>query len=139
MTDGVQRNGSVGLVLVSHSSSIAQGVAELVGQVAGPDVRIDPVGGGPEGSLGTDGAEVLRVLREAAAGEGSVVLMDLGSSILAVRAALEELAPDQRARLLLADAPLVEGAIAAGVAASTGASTEEVARAAEEARSAAKL
>jgi PTS hybrid protein len=139
MTDDVPRNGFVGLVLVSHSASIAQGVAELVGQVAGPDVRIDPVGGGPEGSLGTDGAEVLRALREAAKGEGSVVLMDLGSSILAVRAALQELAPDERSRLLLADAPLVEGAIAAGVAASIGASTEEVARAAEEARSAAKL
>lgn len=139
MTDDVPRNGFVGLVLVSHSASIAQGVAELVGQVAGPDVRIDPVGGGPEGSLGTDGAEVLRALREGAKGNGSVVLMDLGSSILAVRAALQELAPDERSRLLLADAPLVEGAIAAGVAASIGASTEEVARAAEEARSAAKL
>lgn len=139
MTPGVQGNGSVGLVLVSHSASIADGVAELVGQVAGPDVRIDPVGGGPQGSLGTDGARVFEALREAAKGEGSVVLMDLGSSILAVRAALEDLSPDERLRLVLADAPLVEGAIAAGVAASTGASAQEVAQAAEEARSAPKL
>ena len=139
MTVEEQTNGSVGLVLVSHSASIADGVAELVAQVAGPEVRIDPVGGGPEGSLGTDGARVLQALREAAAGTGSVILMDLGSSILAVRAALEDLSPAERSRLLLADAPLVEGAVAAGVAASTGATTEEVARAAEEARSAAKL
>jgi phosphoenolpyruvate---glycerone phosphotransferase subunit DhaM len=139
MTAGGQINGSVGLVLVSHSASIAEGVAELVGQVAGPDVRIDPVGGGPQGSLGTDGERVFEALRQGANGEGSVVLMDLGSSILAVRAALEDLTPDERSRLVLADAPLVEGALAAGVAASTGASPEEVARAAEEARSVAKL
>ena len=139
MTTGVQGNGSVGLVLVSHSALIADGVAELVRQVAGPDVRIDPVGGGPEGSLGTDGGKVFDVLRNAAEGAGSVVLMDLGSSILAVRAALEELSPDETSRLVLADAPLVEGAVAAGVAASIGASPQEVARAAEEARSAAKL
>jgi phosphoenolpyruvate---glycerone phosphotransferase subunit DhaM len=139
MTDGVQQNGSVGLVLVSHSASIADGVAELVAQVAGPEVRIDAVGGGPQGSLGTDGARVFQALREAATGTGSVVLMDLGSSILAVRAALEDLSPDERSRLLLADAPLVEGAVAAGVAASTGATADEVARAAEGARSAAKL
>ncbi len=139
MTADVQGNGSVSLVLVSHSASIADGVAELVGQVAGPEVRIDPVGGGPDGSLGTDGARVFEALREAAKGGGSVVLMDLGSSILAVRAALEELSPAERARLLLADAPLVEGAVAAGVTASTGAAAEQVALAAEEARSAPKL
>lgn len=139
MTKDAASNGFVGLVLVSHSASIAEGVAELVGQVAGPDVKIDAVGGGPEGSLGTDGGRVLQALREAARDEGSVVLMDLGSSILAVRGALEELSPDEQARLLLADAPLVEGAIAAGVAASTGAPAAEVARAAEEARRAAKL
>lgn len=139
MTAVGQSNGSAGLVLVSHSALIAEGVAELVGQVAGPDVRIDPVGGGPQGSLGTDGGKVFEALREAAKGQGSVVLMDLGSSILAVRAALEDLSPDERLRLVLADAPLVEGAIAAGVAASTGASPQEAARAAEEARNVAKL
>jgi PTS hybrid protein len=139
VTADVQRNGSVGLVLVSHSASIANGVAELVGQVAGPDVRIDPVGGGPQGSLGTDGARVFEALRAGAGGEGSVVLMDLGSSILAVRAALEELSPDERSQLLLADAPFVEGAVAAGVTASTGAPPDEVARAAEDARNAPKL
>ena len=139
MTDSVPQNGSVGLVLVSHSASIADGVAELVGQVAGPDVRIEAVGGGPEGSLGTDGERVLAALRRAAGTTGSVVLMDLGSSILSVRAAVEELSAEERDRLLLADAPFVEGAVAAGVAASTGAPADEVARAAEEARSAAKL
>ena len=134
-----RRNGLVGLVVVSHSAAIADGLAEVVSQVAGPDVCVLAVGGGPDGSIGTDGAEVLRALREVAQGSGGVVLMDLGSSVLSVRAALEELAPDERERVLAVDAPLVEGAVAAGVTASTGASPAEVAAAAMEARSAAKL
>jgi PTS hybrid protein len=137
--DATGRNGYVGLVLVSHSASIAEGLAELVGQVAGPDVQIIAAGGGPDGSLGTDGAKVSRALQDAAQGSGAVVLMDLGSSVLSVRAALAVLDEETSARLVVADAPLVEGAIAAGVTASTGATAEEVAAAAREARSVVKF
>jgi dihydroxyacetone kinase DhaKLM complex PTS-EIIA-like component DhaM len=78
-------------------------------------------------------------MRQADVGAGAVVLVDLGSSVLSVRAALAELPADEALSFVLADAPLVEGAVAAGVTASTGASLVEVARAAEEARSVAKL
>jgi phosphoenolpyruvate---glycerone phosphotransferase subunit DhaM len=132
-------NGLVGLVLVSHSASIAEGLAELVAQVAGPGVAIVTAGGGPDDSLGTDGGRVLEALREADSSAGTVVLVDLGSSLLSVRAALNELSRDQAARVVLADCPLVEGAIAAGVIASTGAPLADVAAAAEEARGARKL
>lgn len=134
-----RRNGLVALVVVSHSAAIADGLAEVVSQVAGPEVSIFPVGGGPEGSIGTDGARVLEALQEAAQGAGGVVLMDLGSSVLSVRAALEELTSAERERVIAVDAPLVEGAVAAGVTASTGASAAEVAAAAMEARTAVKL
>jgi phosphoenolpyruvate---glycerone phosphotransferase subunit DhaM len=132
-------NGFVGLVIISHSAPLAQGLAELVGQVAGPDVPIEAIGGGPEGSLGTDGGRVLEALQRAAQGSGSVVLMDLGSSVLSVKAALGELGEDELALLRVADAPLVEGAVAAGVMASTGDDVDGVLRAAEEARHARKL
>jgi phosphoenolpyruvate---glycerone phosphotransferase subunit DhaM len=132
-------NGFVGLVLVSHSSPIAEGLAELAAQVAGPSVPIVAVGGAADGSLGTDGGKVLDALRKAAAAGGAVVLMDLGSSVLSVRAAQAELSSEERERLVIADAPLVEGAIAAAVTASTGASRQEVAAAAQEARSVSKL
>jgi len=72
-------------------------------------------------------------------GAGAVVLADLGSSLLSVKAALAELSTAEAERIVLADAPLVEGAIAAGVTASTGASLAEVVVAAEEARSVTKL
>jgi PTS hybrid protein len=129
----------VGLVLVSHSRLIAEELAKLVAQVAGPEVPIIPVGGGPNGSFGTDGGRVLDALRQAAAGGGAVVLMDLGSSVLSVRAALPELDPSEREALEIVDAPLLEGAIAAGVTASTGAGRTDVAAAAAEARHASKL
>ena len=127
----------VGLVIVSHSASIADGVAELVAQVAGPDVAIITAGGGPDGTLGTDGDRVRVALRAADTGAGAVVLVDLGSALLSVRAALSEL--DGEANVVLADAPLVEGAVSAGVTASTGASLADVAAAAEEARGVRKL
>jgi phosphoenolpyruvate---glycerone phosphotransferase subunit DhaM len=137
-TEG-EANGFVGLVLVSHSSPIAEGLAELAAQVAGPSVPIVAVGGTADGSLGTDGGKVLDALRKAAADGGAVVLMDLGSSVLSVRAAQAELSSEELERLVIADAPLVEGAIAAAVTASTGASAQEVAAAAREARSVNKL
>ena len=127
----------VGLVIVSHSASIAEGVAELVAQVAGPAVAIVSAGGGPDGTLGTDGDRIRSALRAADTGAGAVVLVDLGSAVLSARAALAEL--DGEANIVLADAPLVEGAISAAVTASTGVPLPVVVAAAEEARGVRKL
>jgi dihydroxyacetone kinase phosphotransfer subunit len=134
-----QGNGHVGLILVSHSAKLAEGLADLLSQVAGPAVSIVTAAGAVDGSLGTDGGAVLEAMQRAAADGGAVVLVDLGSSILAVRAALAELSDDELARVAVADAPLVEGAVSAAVAASTGCTLEEAVRAAEEARVVAKL
>jgi dihydroxyacetone kinase phosphotransfer subunit len=127
------------LILVSHSAKLAEGLADLLSQVAGPAVSIVTAAGAVDGSLGTDGGAVLEAMQRAAADGGAVVLVDLGSSILAVRAALAELSDDELARVAVADAPLVEGAVSAAVAASTGCTLEEAVRAAEEARVVAKL
>jgi phosphoenolpyruvate---glycerone phosphotransferase subunit DhaM len=129
----------VGLVLVSHSAEIARGLSGLVAQVAGTEVPVVAAGGMPDGSFGCDGGEVLEAIRTAANGAGAVVLMDLGSSVLAVRAALAELDAKTLECVMVVDAPLVEGAVAAGVTASTGANVTEVAEAAREARGVAKL
>lgn len=132
-------NGHVGLILVSHSAKLAEGLADLLSQVAGPTVPIVTAAGAVDGSLGTNGGAVLEAMQRAAADGGAVVLVDLGSSILAVRAALAELSDEELARVALADAPLVEGAMSAAVAASTGCTLEAAVRAAEEARVVAKL
>ena len=135
----MRENDRPSLLIVSHSAEIAAGLAELVGQVAGPDVPVVTAGGAVDGSLGTDGGKVLSLLQAAAADGGAVVLVDLGSSVLSVRAAIAELDDAELANISVADAPLVEGAVAAAVALSTGSSHVEAARAAEEARNVGKL
>ena len=127
----------VGIVLVSHSFELAHGLAEMAAQVAGSDVRVEPAGGGPDGTLGTTGDTVWAAIVRADSGQGVVVLADLGSSVLTVRHLLEEGRGNGHIRLV--DAPFVEGAIAAAVMSSAGQELEDVARAAEEARGATKL
>ena len=127
----------VGIVLVSHSFELANGLARLAGQVAGDGVRVEPAGGGPQGSLGTTDGSVRDAIQRADAGQGVVVLGDLGSSILTVRHLLEEMHTNGHVRLV--DAPFVEGAIAAAVMSSAGMELADVARAAEEARDARKF
>ena len=126
----------VGIVLVSHSFELARGLADLTSQVAGADVRIEPAGGGPEGSLGTSGDTVRDAITRADGGEGVVVLADLGSSILTVRHLLEG---HTNGHIRLVDAPFVEGAVAAAVMSAAGQSLDDVARAAEDARGASKF
>ena len=126
----------VGIVVVSHSDELARGLADLAGQVAGPDVRIEAAGGGPDGTLGTEEKRVREAIARADRGDGVVVLCDLGSSILTVRHLLEERDGNG---VVLADAPLVEGAVAAAVMSSAGSELHDVAGAAEGARGASKL
>ena len=127
----------VGIVIVSHSRDIATGTAALAAQMAGEEVRIEAAGGAPDGGLGTDAALVEAAITTADQGDGAIVLGDLGSAILTVRAVLEDRASNGSVRLV--DAPLVEGAVAAAVVSSAGRPLDEVAAAAEEARVIPKL
>jgi PTS hybrid protein len=126
----------VGIVVVSHSSELAAGLAELAGQMAGPEVKIEHAGGTSDGTLGTDEGRVRDAIRRADGGDGVVVLGDLGSAILTIRHVLDSRANNH---VTLIDAPIVEGTVAAAVMASTGSSLEDVVSAAEEARRARKL
>jgi len=128
----------IGIVLVSHSAALAEGLADMADQIAGGEVRIVAAGGGPDGTLGTRGDIIVEAIGEADTGNGVLVLADLGGAILSVKAALASGDVDGT-RALLADAPLVEGAIAAAVAASIGQDLEAVRGAAEEAWSVRKL
>ena len=124
----------VGIVVVSHSAKMAEGIVELAAQMAGPDVRLLGVGGTPEGDIGTDADGIARAIRSADAGAGVLVIGDLGSAILATEAALETLDPELQARVRLSGGPIVEGAVIASVQASIGESLDDVLMAAELAR-----
>jgi PTS hybrid protein len=121
---------------VSHSHELAKGLADLAGQVAGPEVRVEPAGGGPDGDLGTSDRRVKAAISAADQGDGVVVLADLGSAILTIRHVLEQAG---NGHVRLADAPFVEGAVAAAVTSASGATLDDVVRAAESARGVRKL
>jgi phosphoenolpyruvate---glycerone phosphotransferase subunit DhaM len=128
----------VGIVLVSHSAALAEGAAELAGQIGGGTVAIAAAGGTDDGRIGTSIDKVRRALRLADAGAGVVILPDLGSAVLTVRALMSE-AEDLPEPVVVADAPFVEGAVAATVAAAAGGDVKAVLSAAQEARHARKL
>lgn len=128
----------VGLVLISHSRALAEGAAEVAALMGLGEVPVRPAGGDDAGGLGTSLAALERAVAEAQAGAGVVLLADVGSSVLLARTYVADL-PDDSGPVLLADAPLVEGAIAAASAAATGAGPEAVAAAATDAYSHRKL
>ncbi|MFE5679057.1 PTS-dependent dihydroxyacetone kinase phosphotransferase subunit DhaM [Streptomyces erythrochromogenes] len=131
--DGGTQPALVGVVLVSHSAPVAESVAELARGLAagGPVAPVAAAGGTSAGGLGTSAERIVAAAREVDRGAGVALLADLGSSVLTVKALLmeDELPPDSR----LVDAPFVEGAVAAVVAASAGAPLAQVAEAAAEA------
>ena len=131
----------MGLVLVSHSSLIADGLRDMVGQVAGDDVPVATAGGTEDGRLGTSEPRIADAIRSTFehGADATLVLLDLGSAALSLELALEELDPTDRARVRISEAPLVEGAVLAAVQASVGASIDEVAEAAAGAASIPKM
>jgi multiphosphoryl transfer protein len=115
----------VGLVIVSHSAELAAGVVELAREMGGGEVRIEPAGGLDDGTVGTDAARVQAAIERAMSPDGVLVLMDLGSALMSAEMATELLGSGDR--VLLSEAPLVEGAVSAAAVARGGASLEEVA------------
>jgi PTS hybrid protein len=123
----------VGLVVVSHSARIAEGIVELAGQMAG-QVRIEAAGGTDDGGLGTDAGLIAEAIEAADSGDGVLVLVDLGSAVLSASMAIDELVTDDvRARTRIAEAPVVEGTVVAAVQASTGSDLDAVEAAAVDA------
>ncbi|SFR51841.1 dihydroxyacetone kinase phosphoryl donor subunit DhaM [Halorubrum sodomense] len=132
----------VGIVVVSHSERAAEGIAEVAAEMAG-DTRIEPVGGDGKGGIGTV-PDAIEDAIDAAAGEGSdaadadgvVVLVDLGSAVMNADVAVEL----SEAEAVIADAPVLEGAVNAAVAATDPSATmESVREQAEAARDMEKL
>jgi len=121
----------VGIVIVSHSEKLATGVLELANQMVQGAVNVPgmAIAAGiddAENPLGTDALQIYQAIESVYSDQGVVVLMDLGSAILSAEMALEFLSEEQRDKVKLCEAPLVEGAIAAAVQAATGADIEQV-------------
>ncbi|MEA5622171.1 phosphoenolpyruvate--protein phosphotransferase [Nostoc sp. UHCC 0251] len=118
----------IGIVIVSHSKQLALGVRELAAQMVQNQVPIAVAAGieDPDNPLGTDPIQVYEAIASVFTDNGVLVLMDLGSALLSAEMAIEFLPEAQQQKVHLCEAPLVEGAMAAVVAAAAGRDIHQV-------------
>jgi PTS hybrid protein len=122
----------VGIVVVSHSAEVARGTVDMVRQMVGHDVRVAGSGGNPAGGLGTDVASIIKAIKEVWSPRGVAVLVDLGGAETNSEMAIEMLPEDWRSRVVICNAPIVEGAVMAATEAAGGGTLEQVRATAEE-------
>jgi phosphoenolpyruvate---glycerone phosphotransferase subunit DhaM len=123
---------TVGIVIVSHSLKVAEGAADMVRQMVGDSVKLAYAGGNPDGNLGTDVTNIMAAIDRAWSDAGVAILVDLGGAETNSEMAIEMLDADRRDRVVVCNAPIVEGAVIAAAEASGGASLDMVRRMAEE-------
>ena len=127
----------VGLVIVSHSPKVAEGAVDLAQEMAHGYDQLVAAGGLDDGTIGTDAVRIKEAIERADDGDGVVVLCDVGSSIMSTETAMDLLESEITVRI--ADAPIIEGVIAAAVSASIGQDIAAVVADAEDAKSFSKL
>jgi dihydroxyacetone kinase phosphotransfer subunit len=125
-------NNNVGIVIVSHSPDVAKGAADMVRQMVGTGVPLAWSGGNPEGGLGTSVEGILGAIEAAWSEAGVAILVDLGGAETNSEMAIEMLAPERQGRVVICDAPVVEGAVMAATEAWGGSDLATVKHTAEE-------
>lgn len=127
---GVKPN--VGIVIVSHSAKVAEGAADMVRQMVGDSVPLAFAGGNAEGGLGTDVSAIMGAIDRAWSEAGVAVLVDLGGAETNSEMAVEMMSEARRSRIVICNAPIVEGAVMAATEASGGSPLDVVRATAEE-------
>jgi phosphoenolpyruvate---glycerone phosphotransferase subunit DhaM len=123
---------TVGIVIVSHSRDIAKGTADMVRQMVGNEVRVAFCGGNADGGLGTDVPRIVDAIETVWSPKGVAVLVDLGGAETNSEMAVEMLPVERRGRVVVCNAPIVEGAVMAAAEAAGGSPLDKVQAAAEE-------
>lgn len=116
----------VNIILVSHVKEIAEGAKKLAEQMNQADVKITAIGGTPDGDIGTDPDAIEAAVKESDKEDGIIILADLGSAVMSVNMVLEWLDDEEREKVVLADAPFVEGAVVAAVEAGMGNKLDQI-------------
>ncbi|MFY9972485.1 MAG: dihydroxyacetone kinase phosphoryl donor subunit DhaM [Roseiarcus sp.] len=123
---------TVSIVIVSHSQDIAKGTADMVRQMVGDEVKVAFCGGNPEGGLGTNVPLIVNAIETVWSPMGVAILVDLGGAEINSEMAVEMLPPQRRDRVVVCNAPIVEGAVMAATEAAGGSPLEKVRSVAEE-------
>jgi dihydroxyacetone kinase phosphotransfer subunit len=122
---------TVSIVIVSHSPEVARGAADMVRQMVGHDVRVAACGGNPDGGLGTDVGAIIGAIESVWSEKGVAVLVDLGGAETNSEMAIEMLGA-RGARVVVCNAPIVEGAVMAATEAAGGSDLDTVRQTAED-------
>ncbi|ANY82817.1 PTS-dependent dihydroxyacetone kinase phosphotransferase subunit DhaM (plasmid) [Microvirga ossetica] len=123
---------NVGIVIVSHSPKVAEGASEMVRQMVGNTVPVAHTGGNLDGGLGTSVEGIMAAIERAWSPAGVAILVDLGGAETNSEMAVEMLPENRRGKVVVCNAPIVEGAVIAAAESSGGSSLETVKRTAEE-------
>ncbi|MBQ6298575.1 MAG: PTS-dependent dihydroxyacetone kinase phosphotransferase subunit DhaM [Selenomonadaceae bacterium] len=124
----------VGIVIVSHSQKLAEGVIELAGMMA--NAPLAAAGGLEDGSLGTSYEKICAAIESVYSADGVIILMDMGSAVMTTEVVLEDL---NKPNVKMIDCPLVEGAVLAAVESAGGKSLTEISERVEETRTVKKF
>lgn len=123
---------TVGIVIVSHSPKVAEGAADMVRQMVGDEVPLSWCGGDPAGGLGTSVEKIMSAIDAAWSDAGVALLVDLGGAETNSEMAIEMLPSERQGKVVVCNAPIVEGAVIAATEAAGGSPLDVVRRTAEE-------
>jgi PTS hybrid protein len=123
---------NVGIVIVSHSPDVAKGAADMVRQMVGSDVPLAYCGGNPAGGLGTSVEAIVKAIEAAWSDMGVLILVDMGGAETNSEVAIEMLPEKKQSKVVVCNAPVVEGAVMAATESSGGSPLDQVRRAAED-------
>jgi dihydroxyacetone kinase phosphotransfer subunit len=123
---------NVGIVIVSHSPKVAEGAADMVRQMVGAEVPVAWTGGNPDGGLGTSVPAIIEAIDRAWSEAGVAILVDLGGAETNSEMAVEMLDAAKQPKVVICNAPIVEGAVIAAAEAASGAALDLVKKTAEE-------
>ena len=125
----------VGIVIVSHSEKLAEGVVE-VSRMMAENVPIVAAGGMEDGTLGTSYDKIKSAVESLYSDDGVVILADMGSAVMTAEIVLEDIKLDN---VKILNCPLVEGAILAAMESIGGRTLEDLAERVETAHPSKKL
>lgn len=129
----------IGILVVSHSAKLAEGIVELAGQMNHGQTRILPAGGLETGEVGTNPLYIKQKLEEMADCSHILVFVDLGSAVLSTDTALELVNENLRNKIIVVDAPIVEATVTAVVQSGISDDITEIIREAKSAKDLQKL
>ncbi|WP_027340104.1 dihydroxyacetone kinase phosphoryl donor subunit DhaM [Halonatronum saccharophilum] len=110
----------VGIVVVSHSYKIAEGVKELTKELVPREVPLISIGGTSDGRIGTELEDIIDAVEKVYTKEGVIIIGDVGSSLMNSKVALEILDLEGYENVAISSAPLVEGAMVAAIESNLG-------------------